>query len=229
MANNIVLIDFFGLPGCGKSVISHELSELLRNEGLRLGEPTFDMDHHTLKWVRFLKKSFFTYLYQCLYRNKASRLLSILNDCQQNKSFSFNKQKRNLFYKLYLINTSQAQVILMDEGLAQAAISMTVGTNHLASFLLDEFKKALPEDSLYIPILIKSDIEKALSNIQLRETNDSRVEKMKDSNMQRAFMELFLNKVDEISAKTSYSIDATCCEDIHEIAVLLRKKLTHIC
>ena len=38
-------IEFYGLPGSGKSTLSHIVAERLRSEGYAVEEPSYDIDH----------------------------------------------------------------------------------------------------------------------------------------------------------------------------------------
>ncbi len=61
--NKPIIIDFFGLPGCGKSTVSHMLAEELRKQGKVVSEPSYDTDHKLSQVKRKTNKiiSFSTY------------------------------------------------------------------------------------------------------------------------------------------------------------------------
>ena len=59
MENNIDVycIDFYGLPGSGKSTISHLLADKLRGE-VDVIEPSFHIDHDYSVIERIIKKKY---------------------------------------------------------------------------------------------------------------------------------------------------------------------------
>ena len=59
MENNInktIHIEFYGLPGCGKSTISHALALYLKENNFCVEEPTYELDHCNNKIIRRIKK-----------------------------------------------------------------------------------------------------------------------------------------------------------------------------
>src|SRR5438034_6556976 len=47
---------FIGLPGVGKSTLSHRVAEMLQQRGWRVEQPTYSVDHEMHTWERLLLK-----------------------------------------------------------------------------------------------------------------------------------------------------------------------------
>jgi thymidylate kinase len=51
-----VIIEFLGVPGSGKSTLSHSVADILREMGLYIKEPSYELDHQKNIFVRKTKK-----------------------------------------------------------------------------------------------------------------------------------------------------------------------------
>lgn len=208
MANNIIVIDFFGLPGCGKSVCSHELAKLLQSNGIRVDELTYNMDHHNSMQHRFVLKTIYSLLFLIRYPKQANAINRLIKSCCVTKISYINKQQRNIFYKLYKTFSNNCQLIIMDEGFVQSAISTTVGTEYSSKKLYKDLLDCFPPQKKVIcyPIYIETDIMMTLSNMESRQSNDSHAEKIKCIEERRAFMSAFEYKVKCLSEVSKFTI-----------------------
>lgn len=207
MADNIVVFDFFGLPGCGKSVCSHEFAKLLVQEGFHVNELTYNMDHRHNIVARFLWKTLYALLFRIRFSKQAQAVNALLRNClPPDKSSIINQQRRNLLYKLYLIYTSKIQYIIMDEGIAQAAISITTGSEYSSLALYQKLFDYIPKDVIYCPVYLETDIRTSLSNMASRKSNDSRAEKISSVAEKEKFVKQFELKVECLSDISRFTV-----------------------
>jgi len=198
MADHLIVLDFFGLPGCGKSVCSHELAKMLSDEGHVVDEITYNMDHHNSSWKRFILKSLYTTKFVCFNPSVATYIDDLIAKCCKTTNNSKKSQRRNIFYKLHLLKKEKSTIAIMDEGIAQAAISLTVGTGREAGEVFSALLNHLGNVN-YIPIQLVTTIDTSLSNMSMRTTNDSRVEKIDSQADKLSFMTSFQEKINQLS------------------------------
>ena len=95
-------IEFFGLPGCGKSTISHQVAERLRAKGYKVYEPTYYSDHNLKPVCRKLRKLLATMYYSISHHKE---YLSLIRLAKENGYTGFKdslKQICELFNKVTL-------------------------------------------------------------------------------------------------------------------------------
>lgn len=180
MENNLkqtLYVEFYGLPGCGKSTISHILAKRLMDDGFTVVEPSFTEDHRT-KFVRKIIKL----LYGCygyVFHHSTYRKISGL--VYENGYVGFEKftQTVNVLQKVNVYRKDNTKkIVIWDQGIIQASISLSV-TEHVEAFdnyrFLEEF---FSKNSLVIRIYMPIDKNMALERMAGRKTNDSRVERI---------------------------------------------------
>ena len=176
MADHLICIDLFGIPGSGKSLLSHHVAGFLRARGYRVEEPSYRLDHDLPKLRRLFAK------WRCtrqLFRKEPAMkqaLLRLVSDCGYRGKEGW-KQLLNVGYKLFLLHHATSQVLIFDEGILQSSISLS-------------FKGALPETEIFsrlsslagpypcIPVRLACPVPLALQNLAGRATHDSRVEQL---------------------------------------------------
>ena len=60
----MVILEFFGMPGSGKSTVSHLLAERLRGNGYTVIEPSWLIDNKKSKVKRLCKKMLLAIIYE---------------------------------------------------------------------------------------------------------------------------------------------------------------------
>lgn len=205
MADYLTCIDYFGIPGSGKSLLSHHVAEFLRARGYRVEEPSYRLDHDVPKLRRLFAK--WRYTRQLFRKEPAmkSALLRLVSDCGYRGKEGW-KQMLNIGYKLFLLHHTTSQVLIFDEGILQSSISLS-------------FKGVLPETEIYrrlsslagpypcIPVRLACPVPLALQNLAGRSTHDSRVEKL-DSDAKKT---LLLQQIDR-QADALMTDDTIACE-----------------
>lgn len=200
MADNLITcIEFLGLPGSGKSFFSHKVAEKLREGGLDIIEPSWTLDNSCGKYSRAIRKSIMALCYTISHCNKSKKLKKIIKECgyRGSEAQSF---KRNILYKAYLLSKNQKSILIFDEGIAQMAISLSVNGSRSAMEIYNETDHLMVLPTKKIIIRIDCNIDDALINMNKRETNDSRVEKLADIESKRAMLMQFKHGCDSIES-----------------------------
>lgn len=183
MGNNLnkpVCIDFFGLPGCGKSTLSHLASQKLRCEGLDVKEVSYDMDHGNGTLLRTWKKIVTTIrLFLCYPRLfwRVSKTLSTNGISLFGKLYF--KHIINLSYKICVLK-GHHEIILFDEGFCQAVLSLSVNNDGIREYCYDSLVSAIASDRRMIYVYIKTEPDTALARIRGRNDGQSRFDNLSD-------------------------------------------------
>lgn len=193
-----ISIEFYGLPGCGKSTISHRFADEMREMGLRIWEPSFDIDRKFTpsirKVVKLSKMIMLAIQHPCLYR-KMSALVKY-NGYSGVEAIS---QKTNLAYKiLAYCSPKDCNVMVWDEGILQSSVSLAMG-NKVSSGENENVISGMCGGIPIYKVLTYVDCDNALKRMEGRSTNDSRVEQLTERGQQLEFLHLFEAGVNAIS------------------------------
>lgn len=206
MANHLTpFVEFMGLSGCGKSFFSHMVAESLRREGVKVCEPSWELDHLYGKYARVLKKELMASWFSLFNKGKAQRLDYLIKKCGYTGS-DYQKLKLNLLYKAYILTQKQDTVVFFDEGLSQMAVSLAMGGKLSAKSIYDEMLQILTVKGILSCVKIDCSIENAMENMEKRETHDSRVEKMTSEEDKIRFMRKFEKECNSIDVSNLVSI-----------------------
>ena len=123
------IIEFYGPPGCGKSSVSHFTSELLRERGFSVNEPSYIVSR-LKKRKRKISKVFIAVSFVILHFSRANKIIHFIkkNTLQtKRKRRETNKLLLNLFYVLSLETKKEScDFLIFDQGLIQALISLLI-------------------------------------------------------------------------------------------------------
>jgi hypothetical protein len=121
-----MLIEFFGLPGSGKSTLSRRVGQLLRAQGLGVDEATYDLDHRRRRLERLLAKSTCLARYAAADPRHALRDLVRVASTRQATPLDLGKSIFNWMFISSLVSRerSPARIVLLDQGIAQAVWSV---------------------------------------------------------------------------------------------------------
>lgn len=178
--NKPVCIDFFGLPGCGKSTLSHLASRKLRSESLDVKEVSYDMDHGNGSLLRTWKKIIATIrLFLCYPRLfwRVSRTLSTNGISLFGKLYF--KHIINLSYKICALK-GHCKILLFDEGLCQAVLSISVNNDGIRKDCFNSLIGAIASDRRMISVYVKTEPDTALARIRMRNDGQSRFDNLSD-------------------------------------------------
>lgn len=197
-----VQIEFYGVPGSGKSTISHIVAEQLKENGFVIGEPTYFLDHDISKWKRKFGKIALLFCYMLIHPYRFAVLCRKLWNFTKRKPQNFLRQLVNICPKLFVYLHLKADYVLWDEGIVQSAVSMILFDNHrdINSVIRD----LMPKDIEIFRIYIKTSVGTALKRMENRSTNDSRVEKESNYNAKINMMKEFEEICDNVDMSNIY-------------------------
>lgn len=178
--NKPVCIDFFGLPGCGKSTLSHLASQQLRCEGLDVKEVSYDMDHANAPLLRTWKKIIATIRLFLFYPRlfwRVSKTLSTNGISLFSKLYF--KHIINLSYKICALK-GHHDIILFDEGFCQAVLSISVNNEGIREYCYDSLICAIAADRRIFNVYVKTEPDTALARIRMRNDGQSRFDNLSD-------------------------------------------------
>lgn len=195
MENHIIHVEFFGLPGSGKTTISHQLADRLRMNGFTIFEPTYSLAFKRLLFFRKLYQ--FIQLIRFIIKNpKAYKFLTeIIENNKCNRIEKLN-QLFNVAYKLLIYEKAKSGIYFWDEGLLQSAISLSVNTNNDIKTIRNRF---FNKNTNMITVYIKIDCNIAIERMNKRPTNDSRTEKLNSEQLKLQLIKEFEKKCGELS------------------------------
>ena len=202
MENHIrkpLFVEFYGLPGCGKSTISHRVASKLRDEGYRVDEPSYDIDRNCSPFVRKLNK-LSIYFNWFLFHNNTFNKVNAIAKNNGYSGIAKIEQVSNVLQKISVYRKSeQNRMVIWDQGLAQASISLSLKGIVDSDENLNSLLHTFCSDVEIKYVLISVDEKVALERMSQRTTNDSRVEKLKDANQKHEMMSRFQHEIDVIN------------------------------
>ena len=188
--NTPIVLEFYGLPGCGKSTISHKLADNLRSKGLSVWEPSYEIDRKFGKTMRKVVK-FAKLVSFAICSHRTYKGVSGLVKANGYQGMSALRQLANIAHKIDSYKMADRwDVTIWDEGLVQASISLAVNGSRNASEN-ESHLMLYTGDVKYVKVYTKVDKDTALERMKGRSTYDSRVEKMASREDQIAFLEGF--------------------------------------
>jgi thymidylate kinase len=174
----MICLDFYGLPGCGKSTVSHAVADVLRRD-YDVMECSYAVDLGYPAWIRFFIKLYFAFALFLMNPTTMCRLVRLIRDC--NHGFycaSFYKNLLNLAYKVRALLKSRESIIIFDHGLWQSVISLhyqqfeEIDYNQTYQTLL----KIIDKSNRYVNIYLKTDIGVSIKRMTERSTDKARLE-----------------------------------------------------
>lgn len=196
---NTLYLEFYGLPGCGKSTISHLVAEQLRNDGYLVDEPSYDIDRNFSPFFRKLKK-LSIYISWQVFHNDTFKKVSAIVGKNGYTGIAKIEQTSNVLQKICVYqDTRKRRIVVWDQGLVQASISLSLKGAVDADANLKSLLHILGLNAEIEFVFISVDEQVALERMSQRQTNDSRVEKLKDDNQKHEMMSRFQHEIDVIN------------------------------
>mgnify|MGYP001787824549 CR=1 FL=1 len=182
-----VVLDFFGVPGSGKTTKSHEIAESYRRKGKDVVEPSYNLDHNCSSMVRRIKK---LWMMMVIPKWKKEAIKELVRENEYDSANKALNHVVNIASKIYAIEKHNGKVdyLIFDEGVAQAAISLSVNSTIPANENLERVLSlisSLPEIHL---VDTKLNIGEALRRVEKRNSGDTRIEAMKTEQEKEAMM-----------------------------------------
>ena len=195
-----VHVEFYGLPGSGKSTISHMVAKELMANGFSVCEPSFYSDHLRHPILRKIVKLYKTLIFSLRYPKSIIKIYKLLSQGGISQLSHFLQHILNIAPKLNYYIHSKDKIYIWDEGLIQSSISASLehpmNTDIIAKELFD-----ISKNREVIKIYVKIDIDTALKRLEGREKHDSRVEKEQDFLKKNDLMKKLNDSCDNIDGK----------------------------
>ena len=211
-----LFFEFFGLPGCGKSTVSHAIAMLLRENGYSVKEPSYRIDHQKRIIKRLLKFAIVCWWY--LFHHK--EYCSIRNIVRLNDYMGLEEllQISNIIQKVRIYNNKvNSHIFIWDQGLVQAAISLSIKGAVSAGENYNNLKLLIRRDVMMVPIYMPVAIDVALKRMSERPTNDSRVEELVVHEQKVALLKRYQEGIDSIGSLFAGGLDSIVVNDIVDL------------
>lgn len=210
MGNNMkrgIFIDFFGMPGSGKTTIAHNLAINLRYGRYQVVEPTFLTDTVYSTPLRLLYKVLCSIKFTLFHPVYLYQLFSMLEKGAFLGVGEAVKQWINICFTLVSLNKGlDKDYVISDEGIIQAAISLTVRcSEENTKEIIYKLTQAVNRPIIFA--YVKADVDVVLERLAKRKNGKSRIDAETDLNKRR-------QKLTEIEKKCNIAEESV---DIIEI------------
>lgn len=193
-----LFVEFYGLPGCGKSTVSHLVATRLRDKGYIVDEPSYIIDRNYRPFFRKLKK-LYIYLSWLIFHNNTFQRVNVIVSRNGYSGVVKIEQISNVLQKISAYRASgQNRIVIWDQGLVQASISLSLKGEINAEENLKSLLHILESNVEIKYVMITLDEQIALERMSKRPTNDSRAEKIKDAKQKHQMMSRFQHEIDVI-------------------------------
>lgn len=180
--NKKLIIEFMGLPGCGKTTISKELVVNLRAKGYKV---QLLSEFQSRFFFNLVTKLFHSLRYGSFqYRLKVKKYIK--NQAIKNSSEGRLRYTLYImsFYKRFLLEKSECSILLVDQGLFQSVTSLNHGnaqleTNGLAG-VINEWKEI---KNHLIVLNCNIDVAQSAKRIISRNESNGRFDKMSEDKL----------------------------------------------
>lgn len=173
-------VEFAGLPGAGKSEVSHTLAALLREHFSPVFEPSYTLDHATALAPRLASKLWLAARGWAHHPRQARKWLHTLAAAGQESQRGLHSVALNWFY---LVGSAQRcaaipGIHVFDQGLLQAAWSLAYGARRsavIAAGWRARLGSALPPRALLV--LVEAEVPTIRARLERRSGATSRLER----------------------------------------------------
>ncbi|WP_394739971.1 AAA family ATPase [Natronococcus roseus] len=127
-ADGTATVEFFGVPGAGKSTIARRLAERLTATGRPVSEPTYELAHEVSSARRYLAKSGYAATGTLRRPRRALAAARAIAESGQPSPRALVKTAFNWLYVTGVLESrTPGELQVLDQGLAQAAWSVGLG------------------------------------------------------------------------------------------------------
>lgn len=227
MANHIkqpTVLDFFGLPGCGKSTVSHKLAESLRSDGYTVYEPSYNLDHNLSGIKRKLVKLWQYILYFLVHPVRSNEISKLVKDNGYSAFSERLSQCINIASKFWAVKKNGFDYILFDEGFCQASISLALKSEN-PTVAASNYTRIMDigRNKLEIkPVYLQLDTETALLRLEKRGESNSRVDAEGDPAVRKLLMKRFEENCEALAGGDLLTIQSVeVNETVNGILIIL--------
>ncbi len=175
-----LLLEFVGVPGVGKSTVSHAVADILRAAGIPCSEPTYEIDHgrsSSERTKRKLKLAGFGTI------RRSERVAPWLGAIGASGQGSLSEAAKATLNWCYLIETARRAALLpgvhvFDQGLCQAWWSLEYGALTPRGLPHELARKLfLPPEGFTVVVALRASVAAALERLGGRTGGASRVDR----------------------------------------------------
>ena len=194
--NVTVILEFYGLPGSGKSTISHRVASKLKKEGKKIYEPTYVTDHiYSIRKRKIIK--FIQLIRYVITRPDKYRKLKRIIKENGYRGKDIIVHMANIAPKLIVYDKAYEDYIIFDEGLVQSAVSLVRGQQIGSE---NEIRlRELCKSRSVLKFYLKIDIKKAIERMSLRDKHDSRIEAISDIKQKEKLLKTLEEQYDGVT------------------------------
>ena len=173
-----MIIEMLGLPGAGKSTLSRLIAQRLAFAGIVVVEETYPRDHQRGRLRRAVEKLFRALLFCVREPNRAMSAVVLIGSSRQATIFDWVGSLVNFLYlgEIYRRSTDRSDVVLLDQGVAQAAWSVGFAARNQGWVGSDDMNRLLTVRPDLV-VVVHASSELILARLSQRATGASRLER----------------------------------------------------
>jgi shikimate kinase len=180
-----VFIEFLGLPGSGKTTLSHHAAEILREKGITVLEPTYLINNEVRTIQRYLIKSWYSIKLACLQPAWALNWLRFIVQSKQKTLQDFISMIVNCLYilEIYRHHGEHHDICFLDQGIYQALLSLSYNSKK-ENLIERQFVTAMDFlATLGLQVIhIETGVDTIVQRLKERYKKQSRLELKKNTN-----------------------------------------------
>lgn len=213
--NNAVTVEFFGIPGVGKSTVANRVAKLLREKGTPVSDLMYTSAHQLSRLQRVAVKVRFVVKEACNHPGYVLRSAIVIARTKQESVTDLIKVLFNWFFVSSVLRGGrQVSIVeLLDEGIFQAYWSIALCAPDGIPNVIEHLGDSVPLPTVIV--VLEADLGTIRSRLESRERHDSRVEL--SSRVNKGLLE----RADVIHRRITDSLQVTCerRKDMHLIAL----------
>lgn len=223
-----IIIDFLGIPGSGKTTLSHLAAEILREEGITVVEPTYCINNEMSILHRYLTKSWYSLKLTVFKPAWALYWLFIILQSRQKTLKDFLLMIINCFYilEIYRQYSLYDYICFLDQGICQAILSLSF---HSRTKFFIEKKLIIAFDFLstldFRVVHIEASVDTIIQRLKKRRKKQSRLERLKNTAKpvqlirdEKRKIECLLAMLCKLLNADIVTVDTNSSESIHSAA-----------
>lgn len=191
-------LEFYGVPGSGKSTVSELVARELEVRGVSVCRASAAVENMGSPAARRLIKLFRAASFTLSHPALTASVRRLAAENGYKTAGDRCRQTVNVIQKLHLYAKADPGVYIWDEGLTQAAVSLSVGGDVKSAHNESALLELSGNGPRRVRIYLREDPDVVLKRLEKRKTNDSRVEKESDPARRRKLLEKFCSACDGI-------------------------------
>jgi thymidylate kinase len=184
LKNAPAFIEFIGLPGSGKTTLSHRAAEILNEKGTAVLEPTYSINNEMRTIQRYLIKSWYSIKLAWLRPAWALYWFLFIVQSSQKTLQDFVSTIINCFFilEIYRHHRLYNDICFLDQGICQALLSLSYNSKR-ENLMERKFVSAMDFLSTlgFRIIYIETDVDTIVQRLEKRHKKQSRLELRKNT------------------------------------------------